>query len=78
MSIVATIFPQDNCTAISITSTNENKLFDFIATLPDYFDILVNDADGGQYPAQRNGILIDDIQETEEQTSKEQNTEAKG
>nr|DAE53390.1 MAG TPA: hypothetical protein [Bacteriophage sp.] len=68
MTLTATTFPQENCTAISIISTNEDKLYDFLSVLPVYYDILINDADNGIYPSQTTPLM----QESEE----EQQTEA--
>lgn len=59
-------FPEEGCTYIELSSCNEQKLYDFLTMLPDHFDLLVNDADGGRYPAQKAGILLDDNTEDQE------------
>lgn len=53
-------FPEDGCSYIELSSHNEDKLYDFLAMLPDYFDLLINDADGGTYPAGKAGILAEE------------------
>lgn len=70
-------FPEDGCTYIEISSCNEQKLYDFLAMLPDHFDLLVNDADGGQYPAQKAGILVDDNTEDQEADAEAQEEDKK-
>lgn len=61
-------FPEDGCTYIELSSCNEEKLYNFLTLLPDYFNVLVNDADGGIYPAQKDGMLIE---ESEDEIKKE-------
>lgn len=68
-------FPEDGCSYIELSSCNEQKLYDFLTLLPDYFDLLVNDADGGQYPAQKAGILVED--ETSEESEAQETPESK-
>lgn len=58
-------FPEDGCSFIELSSCNESKLYDFLTMLPEYFDLLVNDADGGQYPAQKDGMLIEGFNDEE-------------
>lgn len=70
MILTATTFPQDGCTSINVTSTDEDKLYDFLSVLPDYFDILINDADNGIYPSQKTSFM----QESEEAEQNEQET----
>lgn len=53
-------FPEEGCTYIELSSCNEEKLYNFLAMLPDYFNLLINDADGGTYPAEKAGILIEE------------------
>lgn len=72
---VAHTFPDDGCTYIEISSCDEQKLYDFLTLLPDYFDLLVNDADGGQYPAQKAGILVEN--ETSEESEAQETPESK-
>lgn len=61
-------FPEEGCAYIELSSCNEEKLYNFLTLLPDCFDILVNDADGGIYPAQKDGMLIE---QTEGETQEE-------
>lgn len=68
-------FPEDGCSYIELSSCNEQKLYDFLTMLPDYFDLLVNDADGGRYPAQKAGILVED--ETSEESTEQETQESK-
>lgn len=68
-------FPEDGCTYIELSSCNEQNLYDFLTMLPDYFDLLVNDADGGRYPAQKTGILVED--ETSEESKEQETQESK-
>lgn len=64
-------FPEDGCTYIELSSCNEQKLYNFLTMLPDYFDLLVNDADGGKYPAQKAGILVEGVEHKEKNDVKD-------
>ena len=77
MTLTATTFPQENCTAISIISTNEDKLYDFLSVLPDYYDILINDADNGIYPSQTTPLMQESEEEQEKSRAQETASESK-
>ena len=74
MTIIATIYPDDGCAFINITTTDEAKLYDLLSVLPDYFDILINDADNSIYPAQRTPLMQEAETEAEADESPEQST----
>lgn len=77
MTLTATTFPQENCTAISIISTNEDKLYDFLSVLPDYYDILINDADNGIYPSQTTPLMQESEEAQEKSRAQETASESK-
>lgn len=49
--------PCDGCAFLNVTSTEEEKLYDFLSVMPDYFDILINDADNNIYPAHETALM---------------------
>lgn len=47
MNIIVTTFPTDGCAYINITTADDDRLYNLLSALPDYFDVLVNYSDGG-------------------------------
>ena len=68
-------FPEEGCAYIELSSCNEAKLYDFLAMLPDYFDTLISDADGGIYPAEKDGILIQGEEDNPDSEDEDETTQ---
>ena len=71
INVIVTTCPADGCAFINVTGANDGRIYDLLSVLPDYFDILINDADNSIYPAQKTALMQES--EAEEQEPEQSN-----
>lgn len=71
LTITVITCPDDGCAFINVASADDGRIYDLLSVLPDYFDILINDADNSIYPAQKTALMQES--EAEEQESEQSN-----
>lgn len=57
LTVTVITCPDDGCAFINVVSADDSRIYDLLSVLPDYFDILTNDADNSIYPAQKTALM---------------------
>lgn len=57
LTVIVITCPDDGCAFINIASADDGRIYDLLSVLPDYFDILINDADNSIYLAQKTALM---------------------